>query len=138
MRALIVIAILVLTQFSSQLTAQTVSPTFADVKYGPYERNVLDFYQAESKIPTPVAVYIHGGGFRQGDKKNIHRWYAAVLDSCLANGISVAAIHYRFIKDATLPDIFLELFDRRLRKWFAFRQFTDYHSKTYHPLLVML
>lgn len=85
---------------------QIVKPTFADVKYGPHKRNVLDFWQAKSDKPTPVAVYIHGGGFRRGDKNWIHRWYADVLNACLKNGVSVAATHYRFLDSAPLPDIF--------------------------------
>lgn len=43
-------------------------PTFENVKYGPHERNVLDFWQAKSEQPTPVLVSIHGGGFVQGNK----------------------------------------------------------------------
>src|SRR3954466_7126937 len=38
-------------------------PTFADVPYGPFERNKLDFWKAKSDKPAPVIVFIHGGGF---------------------------------------------------------------------------
>ena len=31
-----------------------MKPTAADVRYGPHERNVLDFYQAKSDKPTPL------------------------------------------------------------------------------------
>ena len=81
-------------------------PTHGDVQYGPHERNVLDFYQAESDSPAPVAVYIHGGGFRKGGKHMLHQWYADVLEDCLASGVSVAAVNYRFINSASLPEIF--------------------------------
>ena len=37
-------------------------PTHSEVRYGTHERNVLDFWRAESKSPTPVAFVIHGGG----------------------------------------------------------------------------
>jgi acetyl esterase/lipase len=43
-------------------------PTFEDVRYGPHERHVLDFWQAPSGRPTPVLVSVHGGGFVAGDK----------------------------------------------------------------------
>jgi len=82
--------------------AERTRPTFADVKYGPYERNVLDFYQAKSSKPTPLVVYIHGGGFKGGDKRSISQ---DVVKKCLESGVSVAAIHYRFLKDAILPEI---------------------------------
>ena len=40
-----------------------------DVAYGSTRGNVLDFYPAKSDKPTPVVLYIHGGGWRGGDKK---------------------------------------------------------------------
>ena len=43
-------------------------PTHRDVKYGPYDRNVMDVWLAESDKPTPVLVSIHGGGFSGGNK----------------------------------------------------------------------
>lgn len=75
-------------------------PTFANVRYGPDERNVLDLWKADSKQPTPLAVFIHGGGFRAGDKSNLN---AATLRRLLDAGISVAAINYRFVPKHPLP-----------------------------------
>ena len=69
-------------------------PTHAEVAYGPHERNVLDFYQAESKSPTPLIVYIHGGGFVGGNKNSFS---PAMLRSALDAGISFATLHYRFV-----------------------------------------
>jgi acetyl esterase len=74
-------------------------PTFENVKYGPYERNVLDFWQAESKQPTPVLVSIHGGGFVAGNKSV----QPQLLKDCLDSGISVAAINYRYSTQAIAP-----------------------------------
>jgi acetyl esterase len=70
------------------------APTQADVKYGPYERNVLDFYQATRDRPTPLIVYIHGGGFVAGDKDSLH---PELTKQALAAGISCASINYRFV-----------------------------------------
>jgi acetyl esterase/lipase len=75
-------------------------PTHKDVKYGPHERNVLDFYQAKSDVPTPVAVYIHGGGFRGGSKRSLN---TGTLKELLNAGISVAAVEYRFVSHKPLP-----------------------------------
>jgi len=74
-------------------------PTHANVKYGPHDRNVLDFWQAESKQPAPVLVSIHGGGFTGGNKSVS----PALLKECLASGISVAAITYRYSTQAIAP-----------------------------------
>jgi hypothetical protein len=46
---------------------------------------VLDFYQAKSEQPTPLVIYIHGGGF-VGGNKNINPQVKAFHDA----GISLA------------------------------------------------
>lgn len=73
------------------------TPTAANFKYGEHERNVMDFWKAESTTPTPVLFYIHGGGWQGGDKSSVG---AARIDACLKAGISVAAINYRYVKQA--------------------------------------
>lgn len=74
-------------------------PTYADVSYGPHERNVIDFWKAEGDGPRPLLVYIHGGGWTGGDKKqdpkNFHPY--------MAKGVSYAAINYRLSGQAPLP-----------------------------------
>src|SRR5262245_384556 len=74
--------------------------TFRNISYGPHERNVLDIWQAQSGEPTPLVVYIHGGGFRNGSKDSIG---ADMLRALLKANISVAAINYRLIGQAPLP-----------------------------------
>ncbi len=71
--------------------------TAADVHYGPHARQVLDFWQAKSDTPTPVVVLIHGGGWVNGDKSS----YAKSVDRYLKAGISVVAINYRMVTEAT-------------------------------------
>lgn len=79
-------------------SAQIV-PTYANVAYDKYERTVLDFWQAKGDGPRPLMVYIHGGGWSQGDKTGNKG-----VDKFLAKGISVAAINYRLLNDGvTLP-----------------------------------
>jgi acetyl esterase/lipase len=71
-----------------------VPPTFAKVAYGKHVRQVLDFYQAKSETPTPVVLFIHGGGWRGGDKNSIGK-----VKPYLDAGISVAAINYRYVQN---------------------------------------
>ncbi|MHC4741838.1 MAG: alpha/beta hydrolase family protein [Planctomycetota bacterium] len=77
-------------------------PTFANIKYGPHERNLLDIYQAKSQTPTPVIVYIHGGGFIGGDKRGVN---PDIVKKCLDAGVTVAAVNYRYVQKASLPEI---------------------------------
>lgn len=69
-------------------------PTVADLHYGPHERQVLDFWKAKSDKPTPLVLYIHGGGWQRGDKSGLG---AAVVRQYLDAGIAVAAINYRYV-----------------------------------------
>jgi len=71
------------------------TPTAANVRYGDHERQVLDFYKAESATPTPLLFFIHGGGWRGGDKGRV-----GGIDQYLKEGISVVSINYRFAHQA--------------------------------------
>lgn len=72
-----------------------VPATHANVPYGKHERQVLDFYQAKSDKPTPLVFFIHGGGWRGGDKAGVGN-----VKQFLDVGISVAAINYRYVQQA--------------------------------------
>ena len=71
--------------------ARAGAPTRADEKYDTkHERNVLDFWQAKSDKPAPVVIWFHGGGFTQGDKRQIVD-RDNVVGGFLAKGVSVAS-----------------------------------------------
>jgi acetyl esterase/lipase len=76
-------------------TRYSVPPTFSNVPYGSHERQVLDFFKADTKEPAPLLVHIHGGGWVNGDKVGV-----GDLKKLLDNGISVASINYRFTTQA--------------------------------------
>ena len=80
-------------------------PTHANVRYGPHERNVIDLYLADSNKPTPLVLYIHGGGFKAGDKRTISQ---GALKSYGRRGVSMAAINYRFTDSAPMPAAYLD------------------------------
>ena len=77
-----------------------MKPTVADFAYGDHERHVLDLYRAESSSPTPLVLYIHGGGFTGGDKGTVNQ---ETLKQLVNAGISVAAINYRLAGQVPLP-----------------------------------
>jgi len=78
----------------------SVPPDLANVSYGPHQRNVFDLWKAKSGTPTPLVIYIHGGGFIAGDKGTVS---PVLLDACLQRGVSVAAINYRYSTQAPYP-----------------------------------
>jgi acetyl esterase/lipase len=69
--------------------------TAANVSYGSHPKQVVDFYQAKSDKPTPCMLFIHGGGWTAGSKLGI-----SGLKECLAAGISVVSVEYRFVPEA--------------------------------------
>lgn len=77
-----------------------IVPTMANVAYGTHERQVLDFYKAASDKPSPLLFFIHGGGWVNGDKAN-----PGELRECLAAGISVVSINYRYSTQAQLAGV---------------------------------
>jgi len=97
------------------------APDFANVPYGPHERNVLDLWKAKSDKPAPLAIYYHPGGFSLGDKTWIP---TAFLETCLKNGISVATANYRYSFQAHYP----AQFDDSARAL----QFLRLHAKEYN------
>jgi hypothetical protein len=85
-------------------------PTFENVEYGSYERNVLDFWKAVSEEPTPLVIFIHGGGFTSGDKTQARSGTNLnYLQRCLAAKVSYAAINYRFKQTTRLDTIMLDV-----------------------------
>ena len=94
-----------LTEYPDTATNIKISPTFENVSYGNFVRNILDFWKAESLHPTPLVVYIHGGGFISGSKAGARQ---EDIKKCLDNGISFAAINYRFRKSTRLDTIMFD------------------------------
>ncbi len=90
------------TPAKKKAAAPAVPPTKANAPYGEHPRQVIDFYQAKSDTPTPLVVFIHGGGWVNGDKGGIG---SVNVPTLLKNGISVAAINYRFTTQAQEADI---------------------------------
>jgi acetyl esterase/lipase len=87
-------------QATTRASQAVPQPDVRDEKYGPHERNVIDLWKAKSDKPTPLVVFIHGGGFRGGDKSGVS---PILLSRCLESGISVAAINYRLSQHAPFP-----------------------------------
>src|SRR5262249_35256618 len=80
-------------------------PDRANVSYGPHERNVMDVWNAKSDEPTPLLVFIHGGGFQGGSKEALQPY---LLNGCLASGISVVAINYRLSPEVKFPAHYMD------------------------------
>ncbi|MBC8353688.1 MAG: alpha/beta hydrolase [Planctomycetes bacterium] len=97
--AIITLSTCLLLASAATAADKPLTPSHAEVSYGAHAMNVIDFYQAEDDGPRPLLVYIHGGGWIGGDKKQA----AARIKPFLDKGISYAAINYRLTGVAPLP-----------------------------------
>jgi acetyl esterase len=93
----------------------------ANVRYGSHESNVLDFWKAKATEPTPLVIFIHGGGFRGGDKSGVN---ASVVKAFLDVGYSYASLNYRLTDVAPAPAAYLDC-ARAI-------QFLRHHAKQYN------
>ncbi len=80
------------------ITRNGIKATYANERYGNHERNVFDIWLAQSDEPTPLVIYIHGGGFIGGDKSRYYESEDWVR--FLEAGVSIAAINYRYMYHA--------------------------------------
>jgi arylformamidase len=78
-------------------------PGHLDLRYGPRERNRIDFLKAADKAPT--LVFIHGGYWQMRAKEAFTLFAAGPM----AHGINVALIGYTLAPDATLDEIVAEI-----------------------------
>jgi arylformamidase len=74
-----------------------------DLRYGPRERNRIDFLKAADKAPT--LLFIHGG-YWQTRAKEVFTTFA---EGPMAHGINVALIGYTLAPDVTLDEIVAEI-----------------------------
>lgn len=100
------IAVLVVVFSISNTFAKSPSmePTRADVAYGTSPRQTLDLYLPEGEGPFPVALFIHGGGWMNGDKRE--KLDEGHLRRLLDAKVAVASINYRFIADGRGDGVF--------------------------------
>jgi arylformamidase len=74
-----------------------------DLRYGPRERNRIDFFKAAENAPT--LLFIHGGYWQTRAKET----FALFAGGPMAHGINVALTGYTLAPDATLDEIIAEI-----------------------------
>ena len=74
-----------------------------DLRYGPRERNRIDFFKVADKAPT--LLFIHGGYWQTRAKET----FALFAEGPMAHGINVALTGYTLAPEATLDEIVAEI-----------------------------
>lgn len=77
---------------------------FPDVSYAPNsDKTVMDIYvPKDAGTPPPLVMYVHGGAFWGGDKRDADA-LNRTLPEFMAAGIAVASVNYRLSGDAVWP-----------------------------------
>lgn len=78
-------------------------PDHLDLRYGPRERNRIDFFKARASAPT--LLFIHGGYWQHRAKET----FALFAEGAMAHGINVALVGYTLAPDANLDQIVAEI-----------------------------
>ncbi|TWT34385.1 alpha/beta hydrolase [Blastopirellula retiformator] len=75
--------------------------THPDVAYGDHQKQKFDLWLlTDSDAPTPLIIFIHGGGFRGGDKASVNPKVAEDLNK---EGIAYASLNYRLSDAGPYP-----------------------------------
>ena len=93
----------------------------ADLSYGPFSDNTFDVILPNVSGPTPLIIFIHGGGFTSGDKSIIYTTASAnaarnlpeEIRKYIGTGIAVASINYRLLSDEDKDGVLKPLGDSR-------------------------
>ncbi len=73
-----------------------------DLSYGSHEQQRLDLYLPRGDRAWPVLVFLHGGGFREGDPA----LYGYLAEPYLERGIAFISAGYRLTPESYLPETF--------------------------------
>ena len=98
--------------FEQQLSDNTLAslvPYQKDVQYcnTSNPRQSLDLYLPPSTTPTPLVIFIHGGGWTYGDKKSkVLSYYGEPL---IKQGTAVASLNYRLHPESNYPGAYEDI-----------------------------
>ncbi len=89
---------------STEPKSETSEIRISNIKYGPYERNMMDIYLPLNRNDkTPFVINIHGGAWTLGDKV----WGASISEYLFNHNVAVVNMNYRFAddKETHLPQL---------------------------------
>jgi arylformamidase len=82
--------------------ASLAAKAMQTISYGPDKLQQLDYYPAAGSRRAPLVVFVHGGGWKRGDKAMMRG--SQKLSHWRARGYAVASLNYRLVPDATVED----------------------------------
>jgi len=70
---------------------------YENIEYDTNDRTVFDYFKPNEGTPSGLFLYIHGGGFIDGDKSSLYSSNVEFINGLLDNNIAVASINYRLV-----------------------------------------
>ncbi|MEM7436601.1 MAG: alpha/beta hydrolase [Myxococcota bacterium] len=95
---------------------------YEGIPYGEFDENLFDIYLPESSEPTPLLLYIHGGGFTGGSRDTSGQ--ADLVLPLLAEGVAFASTDYRLLRTPDPDGVIKPLLDSTRAL-----QFIRYHAQ---------
>src|SRR3990167_5417583 len=83
-----------------EATAHTGVRSSHEIAYGAEKLQTIDFHAARTTRPAPLVLFVHGGGWKRGDKDNATGRFKPPHYNAL--GYHFASINYRLVPDATV------------------------------------
>ncbi|WP_207476477.1 alpha/beta hydrolase [Arenibaculum pallidiluteum] len=81
-----------------------------DIAYGPHPRQSFDLFLPDGGAAgRPVLVFVHGGGFTEGERNRTPEVHSNVLHCFARFGIVGANLGYRLAPEARFPDASLDI-----------------------------
>jgi hypothetical protein len=99
---------------------------YKNISYSKYKEDVFDIFLPNSKQPSALVLYIHGGGFISGDKNIPYKGDGRLISQLLLKNIAFASVNYRFVSDDGMG-IFKCMNDSKRAL-----QFIRFHSKIFN------
>ena len=91
---------------SRRRTAPKIVAPVPDVAYGKHKLQRFDLWPVpDAKEPTPIVIFIHGGGFRGGDKSLVR---PETIKAYHQAGIAYASMNYRLSDSGPYPMMMLD------------------------------
>lgn len=78
----------------------TAGAAATEISYGADRLQSIDFHAAKTTRPAPLVLFVHGGGWKRGDKDNATGRLKAPHYNAL--GYHFATVNYRLVPDATV------------------------------------
>lgn len=98
--ALSLMGALLLTTATAVPAQQQKQEQATSLSYGADSLQTLDFWPAARNGPAPLVLFVHGGGWKRGDKDNATGPYKVAHYT--GEGYAFASVNYRLVPDATV------------------------------------